>query len=183
MINAVMVPYVPIPCMDRISRGKLTVALVDAPPRKICNMFGTVDEKDPGAIPVANTGIMAVDIPTTGGMRASFPIVACKHSLLVHLDANPEASLVRGRIIFVVKSVKELRCANPNPKLSVSSVGLKESERNKNTNNYRHYYRKFQREEIARQKVGRRTGSYSLDSFMRKSCSSDDGFAYQSSFV
>jgi hypothetical protein len=101
MINAVIVPYVAIPCMDRLSREKLTMALLDAPPRTICNIVGTVDEKTPGE------GIMPVDIPiTAGGMRASFPIVACKHSLLVHLDTNPEASIVRGAIILLVKSVK-----------------------------------------------------------------------------
>jgi hypothetical protein len=116
MISAVIVPYVAIPCMDRLSRGKLTMALVDAPPRRIFIMFGKVDEKAPGAVPVANTGIMAVDIPTTGGMRASFPIVACKHSLLVHLDvveaataAIPEVILATGKIILMMKSVKDLR--------------------------------------------------------------------------
>jgi hypothetical protein len=48
-------------------------------------------------------------------VRASFPIVACKHSLLVHLDAveaataaNPETTLATGESIFLVKSVKYL---------------------------------------------------------------------------
>lgn len=113
MINAVIVPYVANPCKNRLSRETLTMALADVPPRMVCNSIGVVDEKASVAVAVANTGTMPVDAPSTGGEPASPPTAAWKHSLLLHFDvtteataANPEASLVTGRIIVKVKMLR-----------------------------------------------------------------------------